>query len=1018
MPAISHSSLDAATGHPLAHHPSTSINHLQAKSVESHSNTHKEQCLPKQVQPIGTLYHAPYALTALQSRAQQRNVVAQLSGIHPSSSSIGDTDATAALVILLHPGERWATHPDELLHLLRQLLRGHLKPWSILLYTSRGKALHHCSNLIRAPLRPSHPLIAAGASGMPIPPCMLHPSTRKPLLVHGIVCTHDPRDILLHVARPLGLPLIYFGSDAESLKEVHAHASEMPWTCQRLDQLLGIAEKLRERRNEESSAWPLRAVLRSAAHAGQRSRATALERWIEDVDDLGQPVPGYPGYASDDSADSRPNSPEHMKRRVANAFERARRATDAEQEKSNEETSSKREESKAQLVAALHPSAAEALRSGRRIGLADAAPVPVHSMSTMPGSTRIELTSLTNARESIAKVRSPIYAKLQLDVEPNDVQQRQKIFIVDEHGQARSSASAIPPASSGIRLFEQHSQEQRTPTSARAIVRNPFTTPRSPTTGGPGGNPEGRPGTAGTIRPPTAPLRLSIETRADRQTLDSIAALADRLQAMDLPVAAALPTDEPKRIELPPDTNEKRVAAYAASLPHSPLLRRDARVLLVDEYARSLIKHPGRDLYGLERRAKGAMERREAQVQQWALEDAEASSQSNEHSRRTAAASAAILLGKTHEIKTGADGLFDIAAAEREDAALGRAGVGGFARSAAYRAKLIDLERAELESAAQRRRAERARLFNEAQSTAREIALKRIPDAPRLSNLQAAFLSPRSRARRMGPRAQSDAALATLEHARTERTAPASSLLSADGTPLSPSAVAKASAIDTTATSSRLSAVQLAAGVAHQPTRAELESALRADFELQAEERRWKEKQDMHLTAAVHAQIQEQRRRAWDQGKRHRASIAHIERTSAQIAEDRVQLREMLRVAFGDEEDEAAEAETRRIIREQEREKQLQKQVERDIRRANNVAAGIHTQSDDEEEEWDEDTPAAAIAGTDSVPNPSNFSLHVPTPSQRKRFQLLHSMLPLRIPASTNVAARARQQVRFTEEME
>jgi hypothetical protein len=400
--------------------------------------------------------------------------------------------------------------------------------------------------------------------------------------------------------------------------------------------------------------------------------------------------------------------------------------------------------------------------------------------------------------------------------------------------------------------------------------------------------------------------------------LDSIAQLSARLHSYDLPDVppSAAPRIGPdgemveQPIPLPPATLTERVAAYEASLPRSPLLRREARALLAAEYAAQLEKGPWRDLYAAERTAKGNVERAAALQAEWALQH-----EINVHELR-----------ETRERQLLLDN---------------EARVAGFAGSLAYKARLLEMERHRLEDAKMHARREKTRLFNEAQSSARERALRRVPDAPKLTNLQAVFLSPASRNKRglassssLAPSSSAASLQITEQSQHASSAAPQNNTLfpppqqqpplplvdptqlvdAATGVPKSPSAVSREWGPTMTSTAAALPSSSAATAPVvplgrsvHAPSRDALERALRADYAALQQERLEREKALLNMEAHVHAQRHAQQKRQWEAEAAERRREEEVERSLAESKRDKATMKALLTEAFGDDDDDGDE---------------------------------------------------------------------------------------------------------------
>lgn len=347
--------------------------------------------------------------------------------------------------------------------------------------------------------------------------------------------------------------------------------------------------------------------------------------------------------------------------------------------------------------------------------------------------------------------------------------------------------------------------------------------------------------------PPAPPLRLSVESKEDSETLAAIQALSERLQGYALPLAsgAAVPAaaggSAGPLMAVPGDTWEAREAADAAQLARSlAMLDPSTRAQLVAERAAQRRSLPVRDLYAAERSKRGAIEAKAAHRAQWQRSQA-----ANLHA-----------LQETRDKQL----LLDRDASEER-----------FVGARAYGRTLVEQDRAALEAEKKRANAERVRAFNEAQSTARERALARVPDAPALSNLQAVFLSPRPRqpARRLNS---------------TDAQQQSDSSPGASRRPLTPSRLA----------------------VQHRPSAAELEAAIRKDYALLDSQRRAAESRTLQLESMLWAQRQQQKDLAWqaEQQRRRREVEAEEDGPPRDPQAERAELRSMLHAALGDRETE------------------------------------------------------------------------------------------------------------------
>ena len=186
--------------------------------------------------------------------------------------------------------------------------------------------------------------------------------------------------------------------------------------------------------------------------------------------------------------------------------------------------------------------------------------------------------------------------------------------------------------------------------------------------------------------------------------------------------------------------------------------------------------------------------------------------------------------------------------------------------------------------------------FNNQQSMLRARTLTNIPDAPMLTNLQAVFLSPRSR-RQMG-----------LEDRRKKDQA-SESLNSPTHSPLSPSANACSEPTNVTPTSRSASTsvlsprALLARSLSNRPPRHLLEAALRADYDIIDAQRRSEERKELELELVVASKTREVRlRAAFEQRRIEDARETRYQRHQAEKREKR-ELRDMLNETFGESDD-------------------------------------------------------------------------------------------------------------------
>ena len=932
--------------------------------------------IPQQEQPFARFVYEPTAARALQQRRARHDALAHLSGVDAISSSAAtvspsSSSSSPTLIWMLDPSHRWVQNPAHLQRLLGQLLRGTEQHWTVLMYSSRAKAFQHAHNLSRAPIRPSDRCAN-------LPPALQPRAGSASMVVHALVTTHAVAECWVHLAQPLSMPLIYFGTDPRELAEVYATASPALSTASRLDALFAIAESLRNkdeahgaiaglfggigRRGNSAAHVPYPALLASASSRiyGGRFLREAQQRWEieEQARAEGDPVmlsnlladhaalgardqSNLLPPSEDDALESRPNSPDYLSRVAQQVFGRVAAREKTEAAATVESAQQQEDRSRRSPIAAA---AAVGTRGSKRVGLADGAPTRSTS-STMPHSAAAVAASSLATAAVPATASSPFrQLSVELPQSSSTVAASTRIQVIDETGRVRPSSSssssaaaaaaAAPATASARGVHFASGKLSRTPKSGASgpvsasastssllspsrSVRNPF------------GTASGLPSPAQTaeilehqvelgaplVRPasaltsplgrggPPKPLELTEQTEADARAIQDIERLSAKLQAYDLPpspssAAGAHQTGGSKggpRSGLPADTMPERFAAFAAHLNRSHILDGPTRSALLEDHARQLAALPRRNLYDLERARLGSIEAKAAHRAAWMAAHAQQAQELE------SAQSSALMLENDARVSSA----MGLSAVERK-----------------YRQDLLAVDRLSLEDLARAQRAAKVEAYNAAQSTAAERALSKVPDAPKLTNLQAIFLSPASRHKQ---KQESAAAAAAAAARRKEKSwAPPSA---PPNRPLRRGASLTVFPPDADAASTPAPAplaapaptplsplAALASGSFVRPSASAIEAALRADFAAQESERRAAEKRQLELEAVLYSKAKQAKVNEWlasDQSRFRSLEAAEEDRNAAQ---ETAQFKRMVRDAFGDTEDDTdAAARARKV---------------------------------------------------------------------------------------------------------
>lgn len=947
-----------------------------SEEEKDHASQQPLLTVPQQEQPFARFVYAPTAARSLQQRRLQHDPLAQLSGgtassLVSSASSPSAADYSATLIWIFDPAHRWVHNPSQLQVLLKQLLRGTDQPWTVLMYSSRAKAFEHARNLSQSPVRPSD-------RRANLPPALQQRAGSVPLIVHALVTTYAVGECWTHVAQPLSLPLIYFGSAPEQLAEVYATASAALSSAARLDALFAIAEGLRRkddehgaigalfggigRRGNSVAHTPYPALLASASSRiyGGRFLREAQQRWAieEQAQAEGDDVLLSAQFAApassqssslpteeEDALESRPNSPAYLERVARQVFGRVAAREKAE---AAAEEKAKQQETQSQKAPL------SATRGSKRIGLADAAPTlstpksaaGFHSAAAVAASSlataAIPASAAALGSDRLRSASSP-FRQLSVELPASSAASNAaagtarstRIQVIDETGRVRPISASSPAAASkrGVQFSASTGGGfNRTPKSGASssgpgsastssllspsrTVRNPFGT----ASGLPSpaqvaemlehqvelGAPLVRPASALTSPlhgAPLKPLELTEQTEQDARAIQDIERLSAKLQAYDLPPSpsssatatgqadgsSARPAGVP-RSGLPADTMPERFAAFAAQLNRSHILDAPTRAALLEDHARQLAELPRRNLYDLERARLGSIEAKAKHRAAWMAAHAQ------QMQELESTKSSQLLLENDARVSSA----LGLSAAERQ-----------------YRQDLLAVDRLSLEELARAQRAAKVEAFNAAQSTAAERALARIPEAPKLTNLQAVFLSPASRHKQKQDAAAAAAQRKAVEKAKSwaPPSAPPNRPLRR-GASLAVAVPAAAASPAPAAVPTPLSPVAaLASGSFVRPSASAIEAALRADFAAQDAERLAAEKRQLALEAVLYSKAKQAKVNEWlasDQSRLRHLEAVEEERNAAQ---ENLQFKRMVREAFGDTEDEAdAAARARRV---------------------------------------------------------------------------------------------------------
>lgn len=694
---------------------------------------------------------------------------------------------------------------------MRSLMRGRLlQRWTMHLYTSRAKMLEHATELQRRPIANSTTT-----------------TSREKTIerVMAIVTDMPPMEIYTDVAAalPTPIPVIYFGHDPTHLCTIHTHIDVLPHgACRNVVEVMAVLCGLVDKYDRSAVGLADPSQLSLACRQPLRSGGSGLfgDRILSSNWDRFE-LP----YQTDETREerrSRPTSPETRERRVREIKERHQRE-EREEEQAAEVNAHSVNDNRDQenIPANLPPAAHAALVSGKRVGLADAGPM-LRTHTDLPSS------------------RSPRTAP---SSSSSSVDTRHVRFDDGRHSSAAAAVSIttqIPNPTPSTANQGQKGNSTHLPLTSR----NPFGTRDALP---PGLDERGMPIASTTRVPHTAPMtkqiQLTNERPEDRERLEAIRVLAERLHGYDLPAHAGAYTTNPSppsnaifvpphssHAILPGETHLARRRELECMYAHLPRVTRD---LLVEDG----LKRVAAKLRHLNRREDALLTRKsnlDSHRKAW--------SQTHPHNLHA-------LSEKRHP-----DGIRTVVDIEDR--------IGRYLEEKLWREEQLEAERNILEEQKKQAVLDRIEAFNQAQSTARAVALAKIPDAPTLTNLQAVFLSPRSR-KEVG----------------------ANTPLNGDAAHSEPHDVALLSP------RARLAS-------RHLPSRSAIESAIRADYERIEAERRAEERRTLEIEMTIQAKARRIRieQAIERQRRKEQARINKAERQKRK--QEKQELRQMLKYAF------------------------------------------------------------------------------------------------------------------------